>query len=362
MTIATTRVLYTTQARFEEFYAAMLIPVVDRIAGVLNRASGVNGSIPPARHQQVVADAGGILRRLFVGPDLRSAFTTDERPLARYPEVLAHAIAWQTLKILLAHAKQMRTALANEPDILRWLLGESPAGDSKAETINWSDPRGYQLSDRIWQSSVRTGMQFDAMLMDNLRGGMPAPKLAKLMEQFLLPGRAELRTKKPYGSDGSFDTMRLARTEISFHHARMVQRASLANPFVIGIDWALSISHPKFDICDLLATIGMDGSRLKEAYPKDGAPMPIVDSHPQCLCNTRSLTGDIDAVIEDLRAQMFAAARNRFNPDPAPRTPLRLRDLLFEELGEWLVTWLLQNYFKSTPGGIELEDLEEGDW
>jgi hypothetical protein len=59
--------------------------------------------------------------------------------------------------------------------------------------------------------------------------------------------------------------------------------SSNANPFVTGIDWALSASHPRIDICDSLATIGMGGGRLKEPYPKGS--VPSYPAHPQELCS-----------------------------------------------------------------------------
>jgi hypothetical protein len=132
----------------------------------------------------------------------------------------------------------------------------------------------------------------------------------------LLPSRAPIRTKTPYGRDGSFDAMRLARSEITRAHNAASLESAKSNPFVQGIDWKLSARHPHVDICDSIATLGMGNERLKDPYPVDSAPVPVQDSHPQCICVSLPSVDPnaVDQIIADLNRRFEAG-------QPAPLTP-----------------------------------------
>jgi hypothetical protein len=145
-----------------------------------------------------------------------------------------------------------------------------------------------------------------------------------MLEQFLLPTRANFRTRKPYGVNASFDAMRLARTEIALAHTRAAYEAALKNPYVTGIDWMLSRTHPKYDICDEYATIGMDGQRLRDPYPKLKARLPIIDSHPQCGCTELS----------------YAEPQEIIPEGEPPLTPAAPNTLLLQMLGSVLMAYI----------------------
>lgn len=160
----------------------------------------------------------------------------------------------------------------------------------------WIDPNGYRLSDRVWNTAAHTRQQIDRYLDAAIREGRGALVMSRELEQFLIPGRA-LRTKAPYGTDASFDAMRLARTEITRAHLEASRTSAAMNPFVQGMKWNLSARHPRFDICDVYARGGENGDGVYpvESYP--GTP------HPNCvtpgqMVNTRR--GDIP--IEQVRA------------------------------------------------------------
>jgi hypothetical protein len=160
----------------------------------------------------------------------------------------------------------------------------------------WLDQRGYRLSDRIWDTSVRTRARIDALIEEGIREGRSAMAIAGDLEDFLLPGRKLLRTDRPYGQDASADAMRLARTEITRAHAQADFMAANMNPFVETFDWVLSGSHPKPDVCDDLAA---GGPYLK------GGDVRIPPAHPHCLCSMRWNTGEkAGTVIADLRAEV----------------------------------------------------------
>jgi hypothetical protein len=192
---------------------------------------------------------------------------------------------------------------------------------------------------------VVTRTRIDGLLLEGIRNGNSAINLSKKLEQFLLPSRAAFRTGKPYGVDASADAMRLARSEITRAHSFASYVAGLGNPFVDGWDFALSVRHPRFDICDRLATIGMQGERLRDPYNiyEAGLPIPVQDTHPHCLCSGRpAVTRSADDVIADLRESIGRG-------EEPPITPIDAYQF---------VRLMLGGYLASQVAREELEDPE----
>lgn len=333
--------LYQAYNKFKPALATALEPVINQAQGLIARSAvSADGTIPQSQQANMLRDVGNLVQRFFVGPDYRQAYAPDGvTPLADYPKLLNYWIAWATYQAILPHSKYMQRNLP--ADVQSWLrtrmsreliTTSNPLAQYSPPHF-WVDPRGYRLSDRIWQNSIQTRVRIDGLLLEAIRTGQGALRLSRDLEQFLLPTRAALRTSRPYGQDASFDAMRLARTEIGRAHTQASYVAGLANPYVESFDWALSASHPKFDICDRLATIGMDRQRLKDPYPATGAvPKPFDDSHPQCLCTL--LPGPLAPtadVVRDLRAMMGKG-------EPAPITPIDAWPFLRMLLGAYLAS------------------------
>lgn len=273
-------------------------------------------------------DTGAVVDALFLGSDGRNAYAEDGvTPLAPYPAMLNKHLATIQAQVILAHNRAIKRM--SSPEVYAWL---SSAKGQLAETRNiyyepahtWVDPSGYTLSRRIWRTSQQTGLRVDAMLSDGIRNGTGSLRLSRMLEQFLLPTRANFRTRKPYGVNASFDAMRLARTEIALAHTRASYEASRRNPYVTGIDFALSSTHPEYDICDELATIGMDGQRLREPYPVDRAKLPIIDTHPQCKCVTMP----------------YAEPQEIIPEGEPPLTPAAPNTMLLQMLGSVLMAYI----------------------
>lgn len=164
----------------------------------------------------------------------------------------------------------------------------------------WVDPNGYRLSDRIWNTSAHARQQLDLYLETAIREGKGAREMSRELERFLRPDRQNLRTNKPYGTSASYDGMRLARSEITRAHGEAQKAAGAMNPFIAGIKWNLSASHPKPDQCDFNANGGPNGDGV---YPLDAVPR--YPDHPHDLCYlTNALVGDPDAVIDELVADI----------------------------------------------------------
>lgn len=169
----------------------------------------------------------------------------------------------------------------------------------------WVDPSGYRLNDRVWRTSIDVRSRVDRLLDFHISRGTSAVDLAALLEPFLTRQAIRQRTMTPYGTEGSYAARRLARTEITAaaHHATV--NASIANPFVGGVQWRLSSSHPKIDICDSYARGGPNGDGI---YPPNEVPgIP----HPHCLCSQLPVTvGNADEILAGFRDDIRAARGN----------------------------------------------------
>lgn len=338
--LATRQMFYQTLAQFEKQYDALMVATIGEITAVLSRNTA-GDTIPAYLADQVAGEAASILERKFTLPNKRVFSSDGVMALTPFAHLLNLHLAQITWKVAGAGAKLMEKRLTE--DLQQWLkratqpaatemrvteavmIGNFIARYEPAHT--WVDPNGYTLSRRIWRNSQEMRLRLDQMLTDGILGGRGALELARDLEAFLRPRRT-LRTTKPYGSNASFYAMRLARTEITRAYGAVTLAAAEANPFVSGIDWKLSLSHPRMDICDALATISMEGARLKDPYGV--YDVPRYPAHPHDLCVLlQVVTEKADDVIRYLR--------NWLNEDrPAPLTPLNKKRFVESLLGTYL--------------------------
>lgn len=339
------RTLPIAQARARREIRKLFQTLANDIGRVLLRYGGQSGVIPLTSIRDVQAAVAPLVSSMFVGLDGRNAYGRDGvTALAPFPALLNRSIAGVTADVVRAHQKFMLKRLPD--DVAAWLrstgriyqsndvVAELTEAEIRAQYADlrlfepnpladyepahtWIDPNGHQLSDRVWNTSNNTRRKVDQMLADGIRRGRSAFDLARDLESYLLPGRVGKRTNLPYGRDASADAMRLARTEIARAGAHATWAASMANPYVEGIDWALSPSHPKIDICDQRCTIDMGGNRVRPAYPLNAAQLP--PAHPHCLCNARpAVTRDAADVTAMLRDSMRQARVDHLTPYLSP--------------------------------------------
>lgn len=164
-------------------------------------------------------------------------------------------------------------------------LGVNRRFDTSGSTNRSLSERVYgsqNLAQRLVQNKIESG----------LARGLSAAEMAKEI-------RGLIRPDVPGGV--SYAAKRLARTEINnaFHYQQILD--ALEKPWVSGMQWMLSGSHPAEDICDKIAK---DHSKGKEAgiYNKDAVPDK---PHPQCLCSLIPVTMDQDEFMEGLLAGKF---------------------------------------------------------
>ncbi len=316
MALSSRSPMLAAQAGLQRDLKAAFLTTADSARGrLLHSVISPNDPVPIGSLTAIQRDVGLMVERLFVGQDGRSAYAADGRtPLSPFATILNRWIVRETAQIVRQHSAFMRARLPE--DVLAWLRrAKRPAREQLTSpqallayepTWTWLDARGYTLSDRIWNASLETRRRIDALLADGIRSGRAAFSLANELERFLVPGRAALRTNRPYGQDASFWAMNLARSEISLQAARVSVVSARQNPFVEAVIWNLSGSHPKDDICDSLAA----GS----PYPVDRAPLQVIDSHPQCLCFNTYEVRPSSEVIDELRGLMADGEEPYTNP------------------------------------------------
>lgn len=133
-----------------------------------------------------------------------------------------------------------------------------------AEQIIGRRQFGYTLSERVWRNTALTTGRLQRVIESGLVNNLSARELARDVGKFVDP---------KYGGGASFAAKRLARTEINnSYHA--VSKTNYENrPWILGVEWNLSGSHPIADACDDIAA--------NSPYPKGEVPDK---PHPQCLC------------------------------------------------------------------------------
>jgi hypothetical protein len=213
-----------------------------------------------------------------------------------------------------AHAGMMVRALSSADNVTAWLRTAQQANGAFARrlplydsVLGWRDTRGYVLSDRIWGVSQSTLSRIDVLLEDGIAQGRSAVALARDVESFLNPSRRGVRTMKPYpapyGTDGSFDARRLARTEITRAHTVSAHLAGVSNPFVTRTRYHTSKSHDPGN-CDGTCDEHYAQDQEQGGFEPGSEPLPVIDTHPQCLCYITHETGPIAPIVERLRGQL----------------------------------------------------------
>lgn len=232
----------------------------------------------------------------------------DGRPQSPYARMLYDGIEEST-SIAVQQQIAFTRRYVRDDTVWRWLTGDRAfilEYGAYDPFHAWVDPNGYRLSDRVWRAAADVRVRIDRLLDYHIANGTSAVKIAELLEDFLTPGAGSLSTRTPYGTEGSYAARRLARTEISAASGRATVNASIANPYVSGVQWRLSASHKGKDICDEHASGGENGDGI---YPPE--KLPTYPAHPHDLCSLLPVpVGDTAALTAELRAGI-ASGRNR---------------------------------------------------
>jgi hypothetical protein len=140
------------------------------------------------------------------------------------------------------------------------------------------------LSRRVYKTAALSKGQVNRMINDHLARGSAARDLAKDVRRFVRP---DVKGGMRYAS------MRLARTELNNAFHAVSKDQGMKSPFVVGMQWHLSGSHPRPDRCDDFDQV--------EFKPSEVPARP----HPNCFCYTTPVTPTRDQFIENYRAGMY---------------------------------------------------------
>jgi len=298
-----------------------------RIAREVTQRAAPDGIVPKSSSYAIQTTVAPLVMRLFLGHNKEgdyAPFTTLSNdsvfPLSPYVRTLWDGIETATQNAVEQQAAILRRHLRKAPDVVGALQTARLNPFVEARQVSeqvvfrpnplahydpphlWVDPRGYTLSERIWRTAGNTRRRLDLFLERRIAAGDGALRIARDLETFLLPNR-KLRTHAPYGTDASYDAMRLARTEITRAAAQASEMSAALNPFVQGMSVVLSPSHPKYDICDVAAAAG--------SWPAGEIPAQYqIPLHPHCLCSYRyEMVDNAQEILDEFRDEARSARR-----------------------------------------------------
>jgi len=144
-----------------------------------------------------------------------------------------------------------------------------------------------QLSPRVYRNQQVLTARVNRIVARGLAQNLSAREMASSVKGFISPAT-------PGGVN--YAAMRLARTEINnaFHGINTELHDEL--PFVEGVKWELSGSHPRPDECDDLADDDHDGLGPGVFRPANVPMKP----HPHCLCDTYPISLDAEQFATNL--------------------------------------------------------------
>lgn len=192
------------------------------------------------------------------------------------------------------------------------------------------------LSEQVYKTGALSKGMVDAKINVMIAQGASAVEIAAAARRFINPD-------VPGGV--SYASMRLGRTELNnAFHASAAARYQ-ASPFVQNIEWNLSGSHPRNDICDELANedVGFGAG----VYPPDDVPEK---PHPQCLCYitpelmsdeefiNKAARGDFDNYLSPSGegAPLFGEPDFRLQVSPNPDVRRKVANLTPEQRKMWM--------------------------
>ena len=161
------------------------------------------------------------------------------------------------------------------------------AADNAVENIRSRYISQIDLSDSVYKHKVLTVGQVDRVVNNGLLLGKSSREIATDVRHLIRP---DVRGGVSYAAQ------RLGRTELNNAFHETTRRNAAAQPWVEGMKWHLSGSHPRPDECNRYAE--QDSYRMGEGvYPSERVP---TKPHPQCLCYISSITKKNDDFLDDL--------------------------------------------------------------
>lgn len=178
------------------------------------------------------------------------------------------------------------------------MSGFRAAGEKlRAKTVDLVVARGVNnipLSRQVYKTNALAKGYVDRLVNNGLLTGMNAKTMAREVKAFIRP---DVRGGVSYAAQ------RLARTEINNAFHRTQIDLAQEEPWVTGMKWNLSRSHPTPDECDEYADEVHYRGGKPGVFRKTDVPNK---PHPQCLCFITS-----EVVSETTFVENFGKGRYR---------------------------------------------------
>lgn len=143
------------------------------------------------------------------------------------------------------------------------------------------------LSKSVYNNVAWADGKIGSIIDAGLAAGQSAAEIAQAVRGFINPA-------VPGGT--SFAAMRLGRTEINNAFRSLGQQTYANQPWVEGLVWNLSSSHPQDDDCDGLSEAD-DFDLGPGVYPAEQFPFA---PHPQCFCYETAITISSEEFVNNL--------------------------------------------------------------
>jgi hypothetical protein len=176
---------------------------------------------------------------------------------------------------------------------------EAALAEQARQTVNTYKARlanNISLSQQVYNTSLAANGALNTTINKGILLGKGWQDIAKDVRQFIDPN-------VPGGV--SYAAKRLARTELNnaFHTTQIDQRKG--DPFVTGMKWELSGSHPRPDACNDYADSAHYSGGDPGVFKVENVPRK---PHPQCLCFLTS----VDIGEEEFIAGMTSGRFNSY--------------------------------------------------
>jgi hypothetical protein len=271
-------------------------PLAADLQRMLVRSSS-GGVVPITQLASVRTRLNALVQKTMLGTPLRSGalepYSIQHRqvvPRSAYFAALYKLTYTAASLAVEHHASIMRKYLP--PDLIRAFSYASVSPSELSESDEpqfdplhlWLGPDGKRLSDRIWNATGDMRRKLDEYLTQAIARQLPVGQIAAELETYLVDGA------------GSYEALRLARTEVSAAHSRAGYLSALRNPFVEQYQPYTSPAHSDLDVCDEQEANG--------PYPVSD-PTHLSPFHPNCGCGVRWLVVEnVQNVVDKLRAQI----------------------------------------------------------
>jgi hypothetical protein len=246
-----------------------------------------------------------IIAQVATSPGIGSAVRTAQIQAAGEAagQVMTQFFTDDVATAVTAGMRQTASLAALQQEAILSVLGKGAAGTVLGESLRASAQLAYlnlqsrivnsiPLSSMVYKNGVVAAGTIDDIVNNGLLLGQSAREIADAVLAYvdpLTPGGAR------------YAANRLGRTELhnAFHETS--RESYKQQPWVEGVQWNISGSHPLDDECDEFSSQD-DFDLGPGVFPKDEVPdVP----HPQCLCYITAVTPDPDQFVDNLNNGLY---------------------------------------------------------